>query len=597
MEKDSVLKTIISLWKIIPSDSKLKMSFLLILMFVNGFAEILTVGSVVPFIAAITNPEIILNNSLLTSLLSFFDINDKESLVVFMCILFGSAVIFSACLRLIISKLNYKWCYELTAELGILVFEKTLKQDYLSHSSRNSSEIISGVSIKTGNLLGALILPVMNSIQLIILVVSIFLTLLFILPLSNIFLLSSFAFLYFFISLFMKRSLNINSKIIASHQINAIKVLQESLNNIKEVILGDFHGFYKKRFATSEKAYRNGLGRNAFLSIAPRYAVEALGIVIIIVIAMYTYYKSNKPEDILPAIGLIALSSQRMLPYLQQLYAAYSGIVGNQQSNIDALSLINQKTENKEDSKKIFFNESIKLENVSFSYNGERKFLLKNINLEIKKGEFVGIIGSTGSGKSTLVDIIMGLIPPDDGKIFVDGEELNRNHFFSWRKNFVHVSQNIFIADTTIKKNITLGISDELVDKDKVKMVSKLSVLDELISGSPRKFDTNVGESGSQLSGGQKQRIAIARALYRDGNIIVLDEATNSLDFKTEEKIFSNFKTLKNKTIISIIHNIQKIDSFDRIIILDKGKIVFNDISKNVTNNQIFKNLSKKIAN
>lgn len=597
MKKDSVFKTIISLWEIIPWKSKLKMSFLLILMFVNGFAEILTIGAVVPFIAAITNPEIILNNSLIIPFLIFFDIKEKDSLVIFMCILFGSAVILSASLRLIISKLNYKWCYELTAELGILVFEKTLKQDYLLHSSRNTSEIISGISIKTGNLLGALILPVMNSIQLIILVVSIFLTLLYILPLSNIFLLSSFAIFYIFVSFFMKKSLNRNSKIIASHQINAIKVLQESLNNIKEVILGSFHSFYKNRFAISEKAYRHGLGRNAFLSIAPRYAVEALGIVMIIVIAIFAYYQSDKPEDILPSIGLIALSSQRMLPYLQQLYAAYSGIIGNHQSNIDALSLINQKIYNEDDSEKLTFNKGLKLKNVSFSYNDERKFSLQNIDLEIKKGEFLGILGSTGSGKSTLVDIIMGLILPDDGKIYLDEEELNRDKFFSWRKNFAHVSQNIFIADTTIEENIALGQSDEIIDKEKIKMVSKFALLDEFISNMPEKFYTNVGEMGSQLSGGQKQRIAIARALYRDRNIIILDEATNSLDVKTEEKILSNFKKLKNKTIISIIHNIQKINSFDRIIILDDGKIVFNDVSKNVINSQYLKDFSEKIVN
>jgi ATP-binding cassette subfamily B protein len=564
-------------------------------MFISGFAEIITIGSVVPFIAAITNPDKVLEFPYLADLFFFFKVVEPKEIVMFIATLFCGAVIFSSCLRLLISKLNYKWSYDLAADLGTLVFEKTLRQNFLVHSMRNSSEIISGITIKTGNLLGAMILPIMTAFQLTILIFSIFLTLCFVLPVNNIVSLFCFVLIYALISILMKRKLNNNSKIIALHQAKGIKILQESLNGIRDVILGNSFNFYKKKYAISEKEYRSGLGRNAFLALAPRYLIEALGILLIVALALFAFNESpNRPENVLPAIGLLALSAQRMLPYLQQLYAAYSGIVGNLQSNEDALNLLEQ--EFNIESKLvdvIVLNDNLKLEDIDFAYKDKRNFQLSNINLSINRGDFIGIIGSTGSGKSTLVDLIMGLIFSDNGSFYVDGKLLNEENAPAWRKNIIHVPQNIFISDASIENNIALGVSKKSINKEKIEKVLKISCLEEFVNSSPERLNTKVGESGSQLSGGQRQRIAIARALYREGDILILDEATNSLDFKTEEKILSNIKDMKNKTIISVIHNLQKLKTFNQIIIMDEGKIVSSGNYEETIKTDAFKKLSK----
>ena len=598
--KNTVVFSIIRLWKFLPIKWKFRIITLLVFMFISGIAEMVTLGSVVPFLAALTDSSALLNYPYFNEILQFFNIQDQNELISFLAILFCTTVVISASIRLLISRLNLRWCYELIGELAIDIFTRTLRQPYLVHTSRNSSEIVSGISQKTATLLGGLILPSINSIQLIILVGSIIAALVLILPLSNIAALASFALIYLVISFVHRGNLDKNSKIIALQNTKAIKILQESLQGIKDIILGNHYDSFVDEYAYSERAHRSGLGRNAFIAMSPRFIVEALGIILIVLIAYTNYVTSENQSIVLPAIGALALGAQRMLPYLQQLYAAYAAMIGNRQSVVDALDLLSQSIENNQSSnhqkKGIGFEKSIELRSINFQYQDKKGFSIKDLNLTINKGEIVGIIGTTGGGKTTLIDILMGLIQPDNGDLLIDGKSLKKSDIKSWHKNIFHVPQQIFLADVSIKKNIALGQEEEMIAVDKIIESATQAELKDYVENLPEGYETNVGEGGVQLSGGQRQRIGIARALYKGGSVLILDEATNALDMKTENNIIKTIKNFSsNITVIIIAHNLDTIKDCEKIVIIDKGQIIEQGNFIEIRDTKSFKEVSGQL--
>ena len=597
MKNTSIITSVVRLWRMLPGKAKVKISILIIFMILSGFAEVLTLGSIIPFIAAITDPQSLYEYPILKDILRSFGVLEEKDLVLLMSVVFCSAVLLSATLRLIIAKLNFKWSFEIVAELGIMAFEKTLYQKYKVHISRNSSELVSGITVKTANLVGGLILPTISAIQLIILTFSILASLVLLLPGMQIIALGVFASIYLIVSLSLKETFHKNSETIAFHQVKTVKILMESLAGIKDIILGNYYKYYIDDYSKAEKAYRSTLGRNSFLILAPRFIVEALGMILIVSLAYYTFSISPNPLSVLPSVGLLALAAQRVLPYLQQLYAASAAISGNQQSNSDALDLLEQilPTNTNEAAHKntLEFNNSIFLRDLEHRYTEDINNSLNGINLEIKKGEIIGIIGTTGSGKTTLIDIIMGLISPTRGSICIDETELDSSNLSSWQRNIAHVPQTIFLSDTSIRRNIAIGIESEDISVKLMNDCVEKSFLKSFIDTLPEGLDTKVGERGVQLSGGQRQRIGIARAFYQRGTILVLDEATNALDMKTEQGIVDTIRQIgKELTLLIVAHNLETIKNCNKIIIMNKGVIVEIGSFESISKTESYKDIS-----
>jgi len=599
MDKETVTSfSAVRLWKHLEREWRVKLIFLVIFMFISGFAEIVTLGSVVPFLAVLIDASSVHSYPYISDLIKALKIEEEAQLIIFLSAFFGCAVIISALLRLIIYKLNFKWSYELIAQIAISVFKRTLHQPYVVHTSRNSSELVSGINIKIANLLSALILPLVTSIQLIILILSLSIGLFLILPISNLFAILSFALAYALFSKFLRQALLKNSKIIAEKRNETIKILQEALAGIKDIILSNSYETYNNNYAKAERLMRTGLGRNAFITLSPRFIVEALGILVIIGLVLMNY-SSNNSVNALPALGALALAAQRMLPYLQQLYAAFAGITGNQQSTKDALELLDQAMpdETSDDQvQNLSFNNFIEFKDICFSYPKENGYTLKNINLKINKGEVLGVIGSTGSGKSTLIDLLLGLIHPTEGYIYVDGRKLDKLNLKSWYKRIFHVPQAIFLADSSIKKNIALGIRESMISLQKVKDSSEKALLADYVESLPKNYETKVGERGMQLSGGQRQRIAIARAFYKGGDVLVLDEATNSLDRNTESKIVKTINGFGDSiTTIIVAHNLETIKDCDKLVIIEAGKITEQGRYMDIKGTDSFKKVSGEL--
>jgi ATP-binding cassette subfamily B protein len=315
-----------------------------------------------------------------------------------------------------------------------------------------------------------------------------------------------------------------------------------------------------------------------FISQFPRYMIESLGMVLIAVIACLLVLQQGSIVDALPEMGALALGAQRLLPVLQQAYAAWSSISGSQAQLRDTVELLKQPVSAEafvQTKSTLPIAHGIRLNNVGFRYSPETPWILRSLDLFIRKGERIGFLGVTGSGKSTLLDVVMGLLPPTEGRVEVDGVTISTANLRAWQSGLAHVPQSIFLTDRSVAENIAFGQPKHLIDRERVKNAARRAQLAELIESWPNGYDTVVGERGIRLSGGQRQRIGIARALYKDAQVIVFDEATSALDYETEEAVMKAIEALQGSlTILVIAHRLSTLRMCDRIVEVGKQGIL-----------------------
>jgi ATP-binding cassette subfamily B protein len=313
--------------------------------------------------------------------------------------------------------------------------------------------------------------------------------------------------------------------------------------------------------------------------------MEAIGLSMI---AALSYYLVRQPEGLekaLPLLGVLALGAQRMLPSLQQAYAAWAGIKGNQASVQDAITLLQQPMPQlkSEASVDLAFRCEIRLGAVTFLYQPALAPVFNGLELTIRKGERVGIIGATGSGKSTLMDLILGLLEPSCGVLEVDGAKINSSTRRAWQSHIAHVPQAIYLADSSVEENIAFGIPPEEIDGDRVREAARQAQISDLIESMPNGYRSMVGEHGVRLSGGQRQRIGIARALYKRADVIVFDEATSALDNETEKSVMDAIGVLNpDLTVIIIAHRLSTLRKCDRIVELGNGRVLRTGSYENI---------------
>ena len=316
---------------------------------------------------------------------------------------------------------------------------------------------------------------------------------------------------------------------------------------------------------------------NHIMGLAPRYLVEGLGICLMAGLAFYLLTRSSGILAAIPVLGALALAAQRMLPTLQLSYANLVSMRGAQILLADTLDLLDQPLPayaRLSASTPIPFQQSIRLQNLSFRYGSNLPWVIKDIQLDIPKGSRVGFIGTTGSGKSTLLDVIMALVDPEKGALLIDGVCINAENYRSWQRHLAHVPQMIFLADTTIAENIAFGVPLEDIDMDLVRESARKACISEMIESMPKKYSTIVGERGVRLSGGQRQRIGIAKALYKQADVIVFDEATSALDNETEREVMQAIENLGDHlTILIVAHRVTTLAKCTQIVELAEGSI------------------------
>lgn len=586
--QQNILHLLIRLWNQFDGYRKKQFIALLVLMIFTSFAELISIGAIFPFLGALMSPENIFKSPNLQWAFNLLNIKNQDEILFPLCLIFIISAILACLLRLFQLKTSLQISFSAGADIGFGIYKRALYQPYRIHLSRNTSEIIDGIATKTTAVTDGVIMSSLYIISSLIMLGLLLLSLFFVAPLEAAVTFSLFGLFYASVIAITKKKQLENGREIARESTKVIKSLQEGLGGIREVLLDGTQEVYCNIYLKSDSRLRKAYASSSFISASPRIIIEAVGIIVISGIAYYFSQIDGGISNAIPAIGAIALAAQRMLPIMQLSYGGWSNIRRNEYTLFDTLNLLEEKLTMQNDAleaNKILFSDSIDLENISFKFNDDSNQIINNINLKIPKGSRIGIIGTTGSGKSTLLDIVMGLLVPSSGVLRVDGVPIDQCNTNAWQKHISHVPQNIFLTDASIEENIAFGVPKELIDESRVRAAASQAQLLNVIDKLPDGMATRVGERGIKFSGGQKQRIGIARALYKNADVIILDEATSALDHKTEQKVMELIDHLSpNVTVLIIAHRISTLKNCAKIIQLENGVITntysYNDIPK-----------------
>jgi ABC-type multidrug transport system fused ATPase/permease subunit len=573
----SLPKLLVRLWHQLKQRRKRQLIAIVGLVIMGALSEVLSLGAVLPFLGVLTAPERTLKYPLVGHLARLVGVTSPGQLVLVFAVGFGLAAIVAGALRMLLLWVSTRLASATGSDFSSDVYRRTLYQPYQIQIMRNSSELISAITGKladTVNILNQILLLLSSSVLLIFIMGALFV----IDPIVASLAMVGFGGGYAAITARSRRRLRLNSQRIVAEHTQVVKALQEGLGGIRDVLLDGTQPVYCDNYRRADYAMRRAYGNVTFASASPRFAMEALGMVLIAALAYGISRTSGGVATALPVLGALALGAQRLLPVLQQGYSAWATIVGNQMSLAKTLELLEQPLPPEASLPAplpLPFKDSARFNAVWFRYSNTGPWVLNNLNLTIRKGIRMGFVGSTGSGKSTTLDVLMGLLTPVEGELLVDGEPVVGDRVRAWQRAIAHVPQSIFLADTTVAENIALGIPRNAIDMARVKQAARQAQIADFIEARPEGYEAWVGERGIRLSGGQRQRIGIARALYKNASVLIFDEATSALDNATEQSVMDAIDGLDRElTILLIAHRLTTVRRCDIIVELEHGRVM-----------------------
>ena len=555
----------------------------LLLMISSGFAEAFIISSFSILLSSFSNTLSSDNSNMVIGQVidSKIQLPDISSNIAF----FGIAIIMTGVLRVSTIRITSFVPALIANDLSHKIITKLLYRNYDEHIRSNTSVLINKATQQlntTIDCIGLTMVMINNTV----LASGIFIAILFLSWKITLTISFTLIILYFLIYKNISPKLKNSGFDITSSRRKQIKIVREALSGMSEIILSNTQRKYIKEYTSNDKRLRFAVADGSFKAIYPRYALEAIFLMFALMIFLFILVTKQNPELILIGMGTGALAAQRLLPSIQQVYAGFAEFALYSVSIEDVLEILELKENDLEKmeydlrlnlKEQILFNKSIFLENVSYRHLDSDSDVLKSIRLKIKKGDKIGIVGKTGSGKSTLKDILSGLIKPSSGRLIIDGLDLHNKkiNIKKWFSLVSVVSQSEHIFEGTLLDNIICSEEEVKLDKSFLQEILKKSSLDEFVNSLPKGVNSFIGERGFNLSGGQSQRIAIARALYKKSKLLILDEATSALDIETERKIIDGiYKKNKNLTIISIAHRKEALKYCNKIIELSNGAII-----------------------
>lgn len=530
---------------------------------------------IAPFIAILINKDAVLESRWAKPFLKRFP---EDDIIIYLVLILVIFYCFSIIANLTVTYFNLKWSNHLEIHFKTIMFKYFLSQDLLFHINSSSKLLLSKIHHDTDRLKGSVVDQMLDLITNLFLILFILVTIVVVnFKIAFFVAMIFFVFYVFFYFFFKKRMREIGDSITRSYPVYH-KTISESFFSIRDTILYKKKKYFFDRFKKTTTERCNSLTEQLFLLKLPRSIVEIFVFTIIVLSMTYLIeIKKYQFQEIGPIIAFYGICVLKLLPAFQKIFQCYATI----KSHISAFENIEQDLieskitkdlpmEDETKTHKLRFEKEIELENVTFKYPGKRNKGLTNINLKIEKRKKIGIVGKTGSGKSTMIDLLCGFLNIEKGKFIVDGKEIAKSQISSWQKNISIVPQNFFISEGNLKQNIAFGCLEEHIDEEKIKDCLKIVCLNEFVNN----LDLNLGENGERVSGGQAQRVAIARALYNNPEILILDEATSALDTTTEKKIFKNLKDYKIETIIIVSHRIETLNTCDDIYSMDEGSLI-----------------------
>lgn len=544
---------------------------------VSTFLDVVSLGAVLPFLGVLVAPDRIFKQPFIMDLARVLGVTSAGQLVLPLTAAFATVALIAGAVRMLQLWFSTRLAYAVGSEISFEVYRRTLYQPYQVHVARNSSEVISGITYKAEGA-AYIMFQFLNLTSSAMSMIAIMLVLIAIDPVVALVSAVGFGASYGLISLVYRWRLRQNSQRIASEQTRVVKALQEGLGGIRDVLLDGTQPVYCDIYRQADQPLRRAQGNNTFLSHSPRPAMEAVGIVMIAALAYALSRQDGGMVAALPVLGSLALGAQRLLPAMHQTFSAWAGIEGNYAPLSDVLKLLDQPMPEDAlmpDPAPLRFNDAIRFDAIRFRYSSASPWVLDGLNLTIPKGARVGFIGSTGSGKSTALDLLMGLLVPTEGELQVDGQPIIGNRVKAWQRTIAHVPQSIYLADATLAENIAFGVPREAMDFEQVKRAARQARIADFIESRPEGYNALVGERGIRLSGGQRQRICIARALYKRATVLIFDEATSALDNLTEQAVMETVKGLGHDlTIIIVAHRLTSLQLCNIIVKVEGGRVV-----------------------
>ncbi|MGB4107904.1 MAG: ABC transporter ATP-binding protein [Alphaproteobacteria bacterium] len=551
---------------------------LLALFLLMSLAEVIGIASILPFMSVLADPDSVTRNEWLKRGYDYFGFSSASEYLFFIgiCVLVILVLtnVIKAATRWATLYVTQTWGESLSRRL----FEIYLGQPYRFFLDRNSSDISKNVLAEVQIISNSVI---MSFLELVTRVVVSTVILLFLLAMDPVLALATGAILggaYLGVFMIFKNALKKEAQRRNQAQAEKYRIVNEAIQGIKNIKLGGHEALYRQYFKAPAENYSISTARSSVMGEIPRYAMEAIAFGGILLMTLYLLQSQQALNQALPMIALYTFAAYRLMPGLQGIYQSFTRMRFYKPA-LDTirreLTLAATMQNPGPEDATMEFNRSLALKNAGFRYNENGRDILKNVNLEIPARSMTGIIGKTGAGKTTLVDIILGLLAPDTGEVLIDGLPVNAENRRAWQRNLSYVSQSIYLCDDTIAVNIAFGIRTSEIDMDKVRAAAKMASLSDFIENElPKGYDTIIGENGIRLSGGQRQRVGIARALYLDRPVLVLDEATSALDPATEEEVINSIYALeRKKTVFIISHKPELLARCDSILVVQGGNV------------------------
>ena len=556
-------------------------ALLLVMILIMAFLDMIGVASILPFMAVLTNPILIDTNFILNTIFQaskIFGVENSEQFLIALGFLVFGLLVVSLFFKALTTYAIIRFVRMREYSIGKRLVEGYLHQPYSWFLSRNSAELGKAILSEVGQVIGFGIIPLMDLISKSMVTIALIFLLIIANPKLALLIGFSLGGAYLLIFYFIRGYLNrIGKDRLKNNQLRFM-VVSEAFGAAKELKVGGLEEIYIKRFSDPAKIFAQTTASSQVIAQLPRFILEAIAFGGIILIMLYMMTQTDNFNSIIPIFSLYVFAGYRLMPALQQIYASFTNLtfVGpaleklyKDLKNLKSLNL-------NQDQKALTFNNTIALKNIHYNYPNSTRKALKDITLNIPAKSTIGLVGTTGSGKTTTVDIILGLLEAQKGTLEVDGKIITLENSRSWQRSIGYVPQHIYLADDSVAANIAFGVKPENISE---KAVTKASIIANLhnfvIEELPKKYQTKVGERGVRLSGGQRQRIGIARALYHNPKILILDEATSALDNQTEEAVMDAINNLnKDITIILIAHRLNTVKNCDIIFKLDKGQVI-----------------------
>ena len=590
------MKTFKKILFLLSSNERKRTGFLLIMALIMAFLEMLGVASIMPFMAVLTNPGIVETNNILNFMFlnsTIFGVETKNEFLFFLGILVMVILVTSLLFKAVTMIVQIRFISMCQYRISKRFVEGYLNQPYSWILNRHSADLGKTVLSEVNVVISKGLKPMITLITQTAVILTLISLLILVNPKPAIIIGVIFGITYFIIYSFIKNLLTkIGEERLKANEMRFTTII-EAFGAFKELKIGQLEKAFVQRFSDHAKIFSKHQASAQIIPMLPRFFLEAIGFGGILLVVLYLMRQNNAFNDALPLITLYVFAGYRLLPAFQIIYSSIAQLrlVGPSLNSVhDDIKNLNPYITEKNE-KRLPLNKVIELDKINFQYPNSSKIILKDINIIIPAKKKIGLVGKTGSGKTTIIDIILGLIEPKSGLLKVDNEIINKNNIRAWQKSVGYVPQQIYLSDDTVAANIAFGIDANNINKNAVEKASKIANLHNfVINDLPHKYETTLGERGIRLSGGQRQRIGIARALYHNPKFLILDEATSSLDNITEKIVMDAVHNLNDEiTIIMIAHRLSTVKKCDAIYLIERGEIKdFGSFEKLNKTNELF---------